>query len=134
MPHRQKLAPLLEGKARFDQYLAIGQIARDRLKDAYQALRRDGFGKPQVQSVAADGARPDTVVGQDPPPGRVVSPDAAVRLKVARIALWVAAEGTPSAENAKSRCPAACAGADGRWTGQWRRSAQGQTWSCQCAF
>ncbi|HEY6105445.1 MAG TPA: tetratricopeptide repeat protein, partial [Anaeromyxobacteraceae bacterium] len=36
--HRQKLAPLLEGKARLDQYLAIGQIARDRLKDAYQAL------------------------------------------------------------------------------------------------
>ncbi|HEU4383787.1 MAG TPA: tetratricopeptide repeat protein [Anaeromyxobacteraceae bacterium] len=36
--HRQKLAPLLEGKARFDQYLAVGQIARDRLKDPYQAL------------------------------------------------------------------------------------------------
>jgi beta-lactam-binding protein with PASTA domain len=104
------------------------------LKDAYQALRRDGFGKPQVQAVAADGAQPETVVGQDPPPGRAVSPEAAVRLKVARIALWVASEGTPSAENAKSRCPAACAGADGRWTGQWRRSAQGQTWSCQCAF
>lgn len=36
--HRQRLAPLLEGRARFDQYLAIGQIARDRLKDPYQAL------------------------------------------------------------------------------------------------
>ena len=114
--------------------LTMPDVRGMQLKDAYQALRRDGFGKPQVQSVAADGAQPDTVVGQDPPPGRVVSPDAAVRLKVARIALWVAAEGTPSAENAKSRCPAACAGADGRWTGQWRRSAQGQTWSCQCAF
>jgi tetratricopeptide (TPR) repeat protein len=36
--HRQKLAPLLEGRARFEQYLAVGQIARDRLKDPYQAL------------------------------------------------------------------------------------------------
>lgn len=114
--------------------LTMPDLRGMQLKDAYQALRRDGFGKPQVQAVAADGAQADTVVGQDPPPGRAVSPDAAVRLKVAKITLWVASEGTPSAENAKSRCPAACAGADGRWTGQWRRSAQGQTWSCQCAF
>jgi len=35
---RQRLALLLEGRARFDQYLAIGEICRDRLKDPYQAI------------------------------------------------------------------------------------------------
>ena len=36
--HRQKLAPLLEGRARFEQHVAIGEICRDRLKDPYQAV------------------------------------------------------------------------------------------------
>ncbi|MGZ6029237.1 MAG: tetratricopeptide repeat protein, partial [Myxococcaceae bacterium] len=36
--HRQKLAPLLEGKARFEQLVAVGEICRDKLKDPYQAI------------------------------------------------------------------------------------------------
>jgi len=35
---RQRLAPLLEGRARFEQHVAIGEICRDRLKDPYQAI------------------------------------------------------------------------------------------------
>ena len=35
---RQRLALLLEGRARFDQYVAIGEICRDRLRDPYQAI------------------------------------------------------------------------------------------------
>ncbi len=35
---RQRLAPLLEGRARFEQHLAIGEISRDRLRDPYQAI------------------------------------------------------------------------------------------------
>ncbi len=36
--HRQRLASLLEGKARFEQYVAIGAACRDQLKDPYQAI------------------------------------------------------------------------------------------------
>jgi tetratricopeptide (TPR) repeat protein len=36
--HRQRLAPLLEGRARFEQYAAIGEIARERLRDPYMAI------------------------------------------------------------------------------------------------
>ena len=35
---RQRLASLLEGRARFEQHVAVGEIARDRLKDPYQAI------------------------------------------------------------------------------------------------
>jgi golgin subfamily B member 1 len=35
---RQRLLPLLEGKAKFDDYVAIGEACRDRLKDPYQAI------------------------------------------------------------------------------------------------
>jgi tetratricopeptide (TPR) repeat protein len=35
---RQRLLPLLEGPARFETYVAIGEACRDRLKDAYQAI------------------------------------------------------------------------------------------------
>jgi tetratricopeptide (TPR) repeat protein len=35
---RQRLAPLLEGTAGFEMYMAIGEACRDRLKDAYQAI------------------------------------------------------------------------------------------------
>jgi len=35
---RQRLLPLLEGKAKFDTYVAIGEGCRDRLKDPYQAI------------------------------------------------------------------------------------------------
>ncbi|HET7826919.1 MAG TPA: tetratricopeptide repeat protein [Anaeromyxobacter sp.] len=35
---RQRLLPLLEGKAKFDTYVAIGEACRDKLKDPYQAI------------------------------------------------------------------------------------------------
>lgn len=35
---RQRLLPSLEGKARFDAFVAIGQACRDHLQDAYQAI------------------------------------------------------------------------------------------------
>jgi tetratricopeptide (TPR) repeat protein len=35
---RQRLLPLLEGKAKFETYVAIGEACRDRLKDPYQAI------------------------------------------------------------------------------------------------
>jgi tetratricopeptide (TPR) repeat protein len=35
---RQRLVPLLEGQARLEMYLAIGEACRDRLKDPYQAI------------------------------------------------------------------------------------------------
>jgi len=35
---RQRLLPALEGRARFEAYVAIGQACRDHLQDAYQAI------------------------------------------------------------------------------------------------
>jgi tetratricopeptide (TPR) repeat protein len=35
---RQRLAPLLEGTAAFEMYVAIGEACRDRLRDPYQAI------------------------------------------------------------------------------------------------
>jgi tetratricopeptide (TPR) repeat protein len=35
---RQRLLPLLDGQARLDQCVAIGETCRDRLKDPYQAI------------------------------------------------------------------------------------------------
>jgi tetratricopeptide (TPR) repeat protein len=35
---RQRLLPLLEGQARFETFVAIGEACRDRLKDPYQAI------------------------------------------------------------------------------------------------
>ncbi|HYG66464.1 MAG TPA: tetratricopeptide repeat protein, partial [Anaeromyxobacteraceae bacterium] len=35
---RQRLVPLLDEPARFDNHVAIGQLCRDRLKDSYQAI------------------------------------------------------------------------------------------------
>jgi tetratricopeptide (TPR) repeat protein len=35
---RQKLLPLLEGQAKLETYVAIGEACRDRLKDPYQAI------------------------------------------------------------------------------------------------
>ncbi len=35
---RQKLLPALEGRARFEAFVAIGQACRDHLQDAYQAI------------------------------------------------------------------------------------------------
>jgi tetratricopeptide (TPR) repeat protein len=35
---RQRLLPLLEGQAKFETYVAIGEACRDRLKDPYQAI------------------------------------------------------------------------------------------------
>ncbi len=35
---RQRLLPLLEGQAKFDTFVAIGEACRDRLKDPYQAI------------------------------------------------------------------------------------------------
>lgn len=35
---RQRLLPLLDGKARFETYVAIGEACRDKLKDPYQAI------------------------------------------------------------------------------------------------
>jgi tetratricopeptide (TPR) repeat protein len=35
---RQRLLPVLDGKARFDDFVAIGQACRDRLQDPYQAI------------------------------------------------------------------------------------------------
>jgi tetratricopeptide (TPR) repeat protein len=35
---RQRLLPLVEGQARFEVYVAIGEACRDRLKDPYQAI------------------------------------------------------------------------------------------------
>jgi tetratricopeptide (TPR) repeat protein len=36
--HRQRLLPLLEGRAKFETLVAIGEACRDKLKDAYQAI------------------------------------------------------------------------------------------------
>ncbi|HTP28973.1 MAG TPA: tetratricopeptide repeat protein [Anaeromyxobacteraceae bacterium] len=36
--HRQKLLPSLEGQARFEMLIAIGEASRDRLQDPYQAI------------------------------------------------------------------------------------------------
>ncbi|MFL5271536.1 MAG: tetratricopeptide repeat protein [Anaeromyxobacteraceae bacterium] len=36
--HRQKLVGQLEGQAKLEMYMAIGELCRDRLKDAYQAV------------------------------------------------------------------------------------------------
>lgn len=104
------------------------------IKDAYRALQKDGFEKPQILAVAADGERPDTVLDQDPPPGNPVSRDVAVKLRVARSMRAVEAGGPLDAQTAKTRCPAVCAAADGKWTGQWRKTAQGQSATCQCTF
>ncbi len=35
---RQRLLPLLEGQAKFETYVAIGEACRDKLKDPYQAI------------------------------------------------------------------------------------------------
>ena len=35
---RQRILPLLEGREKFDDYVAIGEACRNRLKDAYQAI------------------------------------------------------------------------------------------------
>jgi serine/threonine-protein kinase len=112
--------------------LRMPDLAGMPLRDAYRALQKDGFAKPQVVAVAAEGAPADTVVGQDPAPGSPVARDTAVKLKVARTLRAVEAGGPLDADKARTRCPAVCAAADARWTGQWR--ATGQKATCQCAF
>ncbi len=104
------------------------------LKEAYGTLQRSGFRKPDIEAVPAEGAEAETVLDQDPPPGKPVSRDAAVKLRVARTLRAVEAGGLLSQEEARSRCRAVCAQAKGRWTGRWWNSAPGKASVCQCAF
>jgi serine/threonine-protein kinase len=115
---------------------AVPALAGTTPAAAERRLREMGLRIGQVVTEASPDARPGTIISQSPAADSRVPKNSGVDIVVAAPPPTRSVEAGPiwSQDDAKKKCPAVCAKANGGWTGHWWTTVEGKMSVCQCAF